>query len=154
VSRIITALLAYSLLSASCERNGDPSTATESTTPDGDQYSIEIVAEEGQRPPSPWKLPARWNLEIRSQTSSQVTFRAAFAIDGHLELLETTTPYDKEFTASRVLVFFETTAGGSLSVVAYSDASGIYTQQAAHRGSGAGRIVFDETIGVYLAGSL
>jgi hypothetical protein len=118
-------------------------------------YSIEVVADSGApRPPSPWTLPARWRIEVRGKSKPNLRFNAAFVRDGHLELVEGIAPYDKEFTASRVMVLIEPSGEGRLSLVAYSDASGIYTKQAAHESDGGGRIVFDETITPYQAGSL
>jgi hypothetical protein len=120
-----------------------------------EKYSIELVADSGgPRRPSPWKLPARWKIEVRGKSKSNLRFNAAIVRDGHLELVEGIAPYDKEFTASRVIVLFEPAREGRLSVVAYSDASGTYTKQAAHESDGGGRILFDETITPYQAGSL
>ena len=118
-------------------------------------HSIELVADSGgPKPPSPWKLPARWKIEVRGKSKPNLRFNAAIVHDGHLELVEGMAPYDKEFTASRVMVLFEPTNEGRLSVVAYSDACGVYTKQAAHEGDSGGRILFDETITPYQAGSL
>jgi len=118
-------------------------------------YEIELVADSGgPRPPSPWKLPARWKIEVRGKSKPNLRFNAAIVHDGHLELVEGIAPYDKEFTASRVMVLFEPAREGRLSVVAYSDASGSYTKQCAHESDGGGRILFDETITPYQAGSL
>jgi hypothetical protein len=118
-------------------------------------YSIEFVADSGgPRPLSPWKLPARWKIEVRGKSRPNLQFNAAIVHDGHLELVEGIAPYDKEFTASRVMVLIEPIREGRLSVVAYSDASGIYTRHAAHESDSGGRIVFDETITPYQAGSL
>jgi hypothetical protein len=120
-----------------------------------EKYSIELVADTGgPRPPSPWKLPARWKIEVRSKAKPNLRFHAAIVHDGHLELVEGIAPYDKEFTASRVMVLIQPTREGRLSVVAYSDASGTYTKQAAHESDGGGRILFDETITPFQAGSL
>ena len=120
-----------------------------------EKHSIEIVADSGgARPPSPWKLPARWKIEVRGKSKPNLRFNAAIVYDGHLELVEGIAPYDKEFTASRVIVLVEPTREGRLSVVAYSDAGGMYTKHAAHESNGGGRILFDETITPYQAGSL
>src|SRR6185503_6364725 len=117
--------------------------------------SIEIVAESGgARPASPWTLPARWKIEVRGKSKPNLRFNAAIVYDGHLELVEGIAPDDKEFTASRVIVLVEPTREGRLSVAAYSDAGGMYTKHAAHEGKGGGRILFDETITPYQAGSL
>jgi hypothetical protein len=51
-------------------------------------------------------------------------------------------------------VLFEPTREGRLSVVVYSDASGFYTKHFSHESEGAGRILFDETISQFEAGSL
>jgi len=120
-----------------------------------EKYPIELVADSGgPKPPSPWKLPARWKIEVRGKSKPNLRFNAAIVHDGHLELVEGIAPYDKAFMASRVMVLFEPTREGRLSVVAYSDASGVYTKQAAHESDGGGRILFDETITPYQAGSL
>lgn len=95
-----------------------------------EKHSIELVADSGgPRPPSTWKLPARWKIEVRGKSKPNLRFNAAIVHDGHLELVEGIAPYDKEFTASRVIVLIEPTREGRLSVVAYSDASGIYAKQ-------------------------
>jgi len=117
------------------------------------QPPIDIVADEG-RNSSPWNLPARWRLEVRGNNDSKLKFRAAIAHDGHLELIEELAPYDKEFSASRVIALFESAEEGSLSVVAFSDASGVYTRQCSFSGGRSGRILFDSTIPAYQAGSL
>jgi hypothetical protein len=120
-----------------------------------ERYSIELVADSGgPRSPSPWKLPARWKIEVRGKSKPNLRFNAAIVDDGHLELVEGIAPYDKEFTASRVMVLFEPTREGRLSVVAYSDVSGIYTRHAAHESYAGGRILLDETLTSYQAGSL
>ena len=120
-----------------------------------ERYQIELVANvSGPRPPSPWKLPARWRIEIRGKSKSNLRFNAAIAHDGHLELVEGIAPYDKEFTASRLILLFAPTRDGRLSVVVHSDASGVYMKQFGHESDGAGRIIFDETIGQCQGGSL
>ena len=74
-------------------------------------YSIELVADSGgPRPPSPWKLPARWKIEVRGKSKPNLRFNPAIVHDGHLELVEGIAPYDKEFTASRVMVLCEPAA--------------------------------------------
>ena len=118
-----------------------------------DQPTIDIVSDEG-RSSSPWKLPARWRLEVRGKGDSKLKFKAAIAHDGHLELIEEVAPYDKEFSASRVIALFESTDEGSLSVVAFSDASGIYMRQCSFSGARSGRILFDSNIPAHQAGSL
>jgi len=118
-----------------------------------DQPTIDIVAEEG-RGNSPWRLPARWRLEVRGKGDSQLKFRAAIAHDGHLELIEEVAPYDKEFSASRLIALFESAEEGGLSVVAFSDASGTYTRHCSFSGGRSGRILFDSNIPLYQAGSL
>jgi hypothetical protein len=123
--------------------------------PHDDKYQIEIVADPGgPRPPSPWKLPARWRIEVRGKSKPNLRFNAAIAHDGHLELVEGIAPYDKEFRASRVILLFEPTREGRLSVVVHSDASGSYTKQFSHESDGGGRIIFDETISQFQGGSL
>jgi hypothetical protein len=111
-----------------------------------------IVAAEEARSSSPWKLPARWRMEVRGRGG--LKFRAALACDGHLELIEDVVPYDKEFSASRVIALFESAEEGDLSVVAFSDASGVYTRQCSFSGGRSGRILFDSNIPAYQAGSL
>ena len=115
-----------------------------------DKSSIEIVADAG-RGHSPWKLPARWKLEVRGKA---VRFKAAIARDGILELIESVVPYDKEFTASRLIALFESMDESEISVVAYSDASGMYTRQCSFGGGRSGRILFDGNIPAFQAGSL
>ena len=115
-----------------------------------DKLPMDIVADAG-RSHSPWKLPARWKLEVRGRA---VRFKAAIARDGILELIESVVPYDKEFTASRLIALFESADESELSVVAYSDASGMYTRQCSFGGSRSGRILFDGNIPAYQAGSL
>jgi len=123
--------------------------------PHDDKYQIEIVATTGgPKPPSPWKLPARWRIEVRGKSKPNLRFNAAIAHDGHLELVEGIAPYDKEFTASRVIVLFAPTREGRLSVVVHSDAGGTFTKHAGHESDGSGRFVFDETITQYQIGSL
>ena len=123
--------------------------------PHDENYQIELVANSGgPRPPSPWKLPARWRIEIRGKSKPNLRFAAAIAHDGQLELVEGIVPYDKEFTASRVILLFQPTREGRLSVVVYSDASGAYTMQSSHESDGAGRFLFDETITPFEGGSL
>ena len=112
-----------------------------------------IVDEEG-RNSSPWRLPARWRLEVRSSDDSNLRFRAAIACDGHLELVEAVAPYDKEFSATRVIALFESVEECDLSVVAFSDASGMYTRQCSFSGARSARILFDSNIQAYQAGSL
>ena len=101
---------------------------------------------------SPWKLPAHWKLEVRGKGGMR--FKAALARDGELELIEATVPYDKEFEASRLIALFESADENTLSVVAYSAASGTYTRHCSFAGSRAGRILFDDGIPACLAGSL
>jgi hypothetical protein len=112
-----------------------------------------IVAEEG-RSSSPWKLPARWRIEVRGRNDPHLRFRAAIACDGHLELIEAAAPYDKEFSATRVIALFESVEESDLSVVAFSDASGMYMRQCSFSGGRSGRILFDSSIPAYQAGSL
>jgi hypothetical protein len=118
-----------------------------------DESTINIVAEEGHSR-SPWKLPARWRVEVRGKGGSQQKFKAAIAHDGHLELIEEIAPYDKEFSASRLIALFESGEEGSLSVVAFSDASGVYRQHCSFSGGRSGRILFDSNIPAYQADSL
>jgi hypothetical protein len=94
----------------------------------------------------------QWKLEVRDE-GSPIKFKAAIARGQHLELVEAIAPYDKEFTASSLVALFDST-DGNLSVVAYSDASGIYSKQCSFSGGPSGRILFDARIPVYLAGSL
>jgi hypothetical protein len=123
--------------------------------PHDEKYQIELVAASGgRRPPSPWKLPARWRVEIRGKSKPNLRFVAAIAHDGQLEVVEGLTPYDKEFTASRVILLFQPTREGRLSVIVYSDASGAYRMQSSHESDGSGRFLFDETITPFEGGSL
>jgi hypothetical protein len=126
---------------------------TEEPDVPSDKPTIDIVADQG-RSSSPWKLPARWRLEVRGTDDSKLRFKAAIARDGHLELIEEVAPYDREFSASRVIALFESAEGGGISVVAFSDASGIYTRQCSFSGGRSGRILFDSNIPAYQAGSL
>lgn len=123
--------------------------------PNDEKYAVEIVPDSGgRRPPSPWKLPARWRIEVRGTSTPNLPFHAAIAYDGRLELVDEVAPYDKEFTASRVVVLVEPMREGRLAVVIYSDAAGIYTKHASHESEGGGRFLFDETITPYQAGGL
>ena len=117
------------------------------------QPPIDIVAAEG-RSSSPWKLPARWRLEFRGKPDSPLKFRAAIAHDGNLELIEDFTPYDKELSASRLIVLFESAEERGLSVAAFSDASGTYMRHFSGSGGRSGRILFDASITAYQIGSL
>jgi hypothetical protein len=119
----------------------------------GIKPTIDIVAAEG-RSDSPWKLPARWRLEIRGRDGANARFKAAIALDGYLELVEEAAPYDREFKASRVIVLFESVGDQPLSVTAFSDASGAYLRQFSGSGGRSGRIIFDSSISAYQAGSL
>jgi hypothetical protein len=118
-----------------------------------DDVAVEIVAETGHSD-SPWKLPAKWRLEVRGKPRVKLAFKAAIARDGHLELIEATTPYDQEFTASRLIALFEAVDEGTLEVVAYSDASGAYLKQCSFAGDRGGRILFDSHLPAFQAGSL
>ena len=118
-----------------------------------DNPAIAIVASEG-RSSSPWKVPARWRLEIRGGDGSNPRFKAAIALDGHLDLLDEVAPYDREFSASRLIVLFESVGEANLSVVVFSDASGAYMRQFSGSGGRSGRIIFDSSIPAYQAGSL
>jgi len=123
--------------------------------PRDEKHSVEIVADPGgPAPPSRWKLPARWRIEVRGKSKPNLRFNAAIAHDGHLELVEGIAPYDKEFMASRVIALFEPTREGRLSVAVYSEVTGIYTKHAFHESDRGGRILFDDTITPYQAGSL
>ena len=71
-----------------------------------------------------------------------------------MELIEEMAPYDKEFSASRLIALFESAEEGGLSVVAFSDASGVYMRHCSFSGGRSGRILYDSNIPAYQAGSL
>ena len=119
----------------------------------GIKPTIDIVAAEG-RSDSPWKLPARWKLEVRGSDDANAKFKAAIALDGYLDLVEEAAPYDREFRASRVIVLFESVEDQPLSVTAFSDTSGAYLRQFSGSGGRSGRIIFDSSISAHQAGSL
>jgi hypothetical protein len=65
------------------------------------------------------------------------------AVDNSLQLVESVTPHDLEFSAAKFRALFEAVDDGSLSIASYSDANGDFRKLTEFSGSRCGQVVFD-----------
>jgi hypothetical protein len=115
---------------------------------------VKIAEASGSPSATPFPVPARWRIEVRSGSGANFNFKGAIAHDGQLELIESHTPLDRAFTASRYVALFEAPERCNLQVTAYIEINGHYFPQASSGGDRACKLIFDSTWGAFGAGSL
>ncbi len=119
-----------------------------------DEFKIKIESASGPAPETPFPVPARWRIEVRSFSGPDVDFKGAIARDGRLELIESSTPLDRAFTASRIIGLFEAAEGCKLQVTSFIEVDGQFQKQAMFGGDRAGKFIFEPSLQAYGAGSL
>jgi Uncharacterized protein conserved in bacteria (DUF2059) len=102
---------------------------------------------------TPFRIPTRWRIEIRAFSGPDFEFKGALGHDGELELIETSTPFDKTFTGTGMIGLFQAPKGHKLRVASYFERDGQYLPHASF-GSRAGKLIFDASFQAYGAGSL
>jgi hypothetical protein len=104
---------------------------------------VTIAEVVGEPIPSRYRVPARWRIEVRSDTGTDVGFKCAIAVDGTLQLVEAFTPYDFDFSAAKFRALFEAKTDAALNVSGYSDVGGEFRKMTAFSGSRSGQVIFD-----------
>jgi len=115
---------------------------------------VRIAEAIGSPSATPFPVPARWRIEVRSGSGAEFKFKAAIAHDGQLELIETNTPVDRSFTGSRYIALFEAPENCNLKVSAFVEVNGHFLPQASSGGDKACKLIFDASWGAFGAGSL
>jgi hypothetical protein len=115
---------------------------------------VTLAEATGPAPKPPFPVPTRWRIEVRSDSGIEFNFKAAIAHDGQLELIESSTPLDRAFTASRYIGLFEGPKGCKLRVTAFVEIGGRYLPQASSAGDRGCKLIFDQGFQAYGAGSL
>ena len=118
------------------------------------EYKVEIEEASGPAPDTPFPVPGRWRIEVRSFSGPDFEFKGAIAHDGQLELIESSTPLDRAFTASRIIGLFEAAEGCKLQMTSFIEVNGQYVKQASCAGGQACKLIFDSSWQAYGSGSL